>query len=643
MLVLRRSWGDWSGTLALWFIALASAVVVPVNGAPRPPVVASSPSGLYDTSFKLTLAFSASEAELRYTLDGGEPTAVRGGVYHEPLLITNTTVLRVAAYKDHAPISTTATYSYIFPDLVLRQPRNPPGYPAGPSAWSGEPSAYEMDPRVVEFPTYHDRVRASLRALPSLSIVCSRGDLFSARTGLYLNSMQRGENWERPCSVELILPEGGNGFQIDCGIRIQGNYNRIPMKSPKHSFRLLFKEKYGASKLHYPVFPDSPVRKFDTLVLRADYNNSWIHWEGSAQARAQRTRDAWMKDSHRAMGWLAGHNRYVHLFLNGLYWGLYDIAERPDASFAAAYLGGNRQDYDVVNEFQVKGGTIDGFNELRSVHGLARASQYEKLQRWLDLTQFMDYLLLNYYGGNRDWGENKNWYAIRRRSPPGPFQYMVWDGEQVLQRLNDDTVNAPQEPPFRLAEELCSNPEFRLAFADRARKHLFDDGALTPVAVAARWMQRAKEIDLAIIAESARWGGYRRDPPYTRDQDWLAEQQRLIQSYFPKRTAVVLKQLRAAGLYPQVAAPVFNQYGGPVKDKFELLMSSAGSGTVYFTTNGTDPRVRLSGAVAPEATSYAQPLPLYPPLQVKARTRQGDVWSALTEATFSPSAPAPSP
>jgi len=97
---------------------------------------------------------------------------------------------------------------------------------------------------------------------------------------------------------------------------------------------------------------------------------------------------------------------------------------------------------------------------------------------------------------------------------------------------------------------LRANADFRAAFAGRVQKHLFGEGALTPKAAAARWMKRAAEVDLAIIAESARWGGYRRDPPYTRDQDWLKEQRRLIENYFPRRTAIVLGQLRAAGLCP---------------------------------------------------------------------------------------------
>jgi hypothetical protein len=65
-------------------------------------------------------------------------------------------------------------------------------------------------------------------------------------------------------------------------------------------------------------------------------------------------------------------------------------------------------------------------------------------------------------------------------------------------------------------------------------------------------MKRAKEVDLAIVAESARWGYYARSAaPYTRDKEWVAEQRRLLKDYFPNRTEVVLKQLQEVGLYPK--------------------------------------------------------------------------------------------
>jgi hypothetical protein len=81
-----------------------------------------------------------------------------------------------------------------------------------------------------------------------------------------------------------------------------------------------------------------------------------------------------MKDSQRAMGWPSAHNRYVHLFLHGLYWGVYDFTERPDASFASEYFGGTREDYDVVNESEAKDGTLEQFNAMASLGPLPAKS-----------------------------------------------------------------------------------------------------------------------------------------------------------------------------------------------------------------------------------------------------------------------------
>ena len=60
---------------------------------------------------------------------------------------------------------------------------------------------------------------------------------------------------ERPTSVELIYPDGTEGFQAEAGLRIRGAYSRSG-SNPKHSFRLLFKGGYGTSKLRYPIFGD---------------------------------------------------------------------------------------------------------------------------------------------------------------------------------------------------------------------------------------------------------------------------------------------------------------------------------------------------------------------------------------------------
>src|SRR5207253_1741429 len=102
--------------------------------------------------------------------------------------------------------------------------------------------------------------------------------------------------WERPCSVEYFSNDGKD-FQINAGIQVQGNAARDPQKNPKHPFRLVFKGDYGPGKLSYKIFPDSPVDTFDTLVMRADFNVSWLHWDPTQRRRGQRIRDSWMKDS----------------------------------------------------------------------------------------------------------------------------------------------------------------------------------------------------------------------------------------------------------------------------------------------------------------------------------------------------------
>jgi hypothetical protein len=515
---------------------------------PPPQITFSTQRGWFEAPFTLTLTSPLPGTVVRYTLNASVPGASNGIVFASPLLITNTALVRAAVFSNTTRVTAVATHTYLFIGAVLHQPTNPPGLPVGPKAWNGTRSAYEMDARIVDATAYRTRMKDALRSLPVLSLVSAPGDFFGPR-GLYVNTMQRGKDWERPCSTELILTNGATAFQIDCGIRVQGNMNRDPESSPKHSFRLVFKEQYGAGKLNHAVFPDSSVKKFDTLVLRADYNNSWAHWDPQQRPRGQRIRDAWLKDSARAMGWSAPHSRFVHLFLNGLYWGVYDITERPDASFAASYFGGSKDDYDVINEDEAKDGTTKAFEESQAMRGLSRPDNYKKVQRLLNVTNFIDYLLLNYYADNRDWGHGKNWYALRRHTPPGLFHYVVWDGEHILNDASDDLVNRPIHQPFELAQQLKQNADFRRLFSERVQKHCFSEGALTASASMRRWMMWSAEVDLAMIAESARWGYYHRNPPFTHDEDWLGEQRRLVMNFFPQRTSILVKQLAAAKLY----------------------------------------------------------------------------------------------
>lgn len=630
---------------------------IPTPGTPNgdsliegalPEVSVNVGRGVFEHAFDLLLSSPVPGAEIRYTLDGEDPGGSGPGVqrYTGPLRIGGTTILRVTSVKAGYLPSVVGTHTYIFPAQVVHQPANPPGVPdrwIDPQgrSWTAD---YEMDPEIVDSPVYRDRVVPALKSLPVLSIVTRPADMFDNATGIYPKSQSRGPAWERPASAEILDWERGQTVQVNCGVQMQGNSVRDPVKTGKHAFRLVFKSQYGPAKLRYRVFPDSPLEEYDTLTVRADFNNSWMHWNGAQRPRGQRVRDAWMKESQRAMGGLASRSRFFHLYVNGLYWGLYDAVERPDAAFAAAHLGGDKSEFDVVNEGQLVDGTMTAYNAMRALTGVDTQAGYERMKGYLDIPAYIDYVLLHFYTGHEDWFTDKNWYASRRRVPGAGFRYQAWDGELMLNSPGQNIVTRTDQPSG-LHQKLLTNPQYRIDFADRVQRHLFGSGALTPAAAAARYERWADLVESAMVAESARWGDYRRDvhayqsPPYelyTVDGHFRAERERLRTQYFPTRTATVLSQLKAAGLYPAaVNAPVFGTAEGRVPpDASVALTVPGGPGTIWFSTDGSDPRVPFTGAIAASASAYIGPIRIPSTTLVRARTRSGADWSALAEARF---------
>ena len=175
--------------------------------------------------------------------------------------------------------------------------------------------------------------------IPTLSLAMDFDDFAGPTNGIYTNSMESGSAWERACSVELIQGDNSEAWQENCGIRVQGGSSRIPSRSPKHSFSLRFREVYGASRLREEVFPESEVDSFDTLAIRAVYNNSWIHMNSAQRAAGSLIRDQWARSTMFDMGNPeAGQGMMVHLYVNGLYWGVHNLTERQEDSHYADCL-----------------------------------------------------------------------------------------------------------------------------------------------------------------------------------------------------------------------------------------------------------------------------------------------------------------
>ena len=620
--------------------------------------------GYFDTPFTVSLGVAGGQGTIYYTTDGTRPTKTSGTAYTAPVSITTTTPLSAVVINDAGISSEVVTHSYLFLKDVIRQPSNPAGYPAN---WNDAdnktqiPSDYEMDARVTGSPAYADRMEASLKALPVVHIVTTPGNLFakeeSATTGgIYIYTglpHTESKSWSRPTSVEYYDPASGQEFQLNCRLQLHGGNSRRPTNSPKHGFELEFKSAYGPSKLNFDLFPGKgSAKEFNSLILRAGYNNTWVKNAATQQVLGQYLQDPFAKLTQLEMGQVSGRQKFVHLYLNGLYWGVYNLAEELDKDFMESYFGGDEDDYDVVKEQQTTtptAGTMAAWNSLKSQITSVGTSManYMKVQgrnadgsinpaypNLLEVDNYIDYMLINYYIGNKDWDKN-NWAVGRNRiTKTEGFRFFCWDAETSMVGLNDNLViTGTSGNPAAFMQYLKKNPEFKVRVADRIKHHLLDaGGALSPAEAARRYRAMADEVELAMISESARWSDwYAPYNPYTLNDHWIPRRDALLNNYFPKRTDVVMSQLRAAEIYPAIDAPVFSHPGGNYSESLNLQITGSG-GTIYYTTDGTDPRTPITGAVA--GASYASALPLNTTTTVKARVKNSTEWSALTEASY---------
>ncbi|MEW5850134.1 MAG: CotH kinase family protein [Myxococcota bacterium] len=662
------------------FLLLGSASVLFAATAtpddPLPPPSFSVQRGFYDASFDVVLTTREPGALIRYTTDGSEPDDDHGEIYKDPIPITTTTPLRALTVTRDA-VSPVVTHTYIFLAHVVRQPDDPEGYPDEFADDDGDgpyPADYEMDPDVVEDREYVDAFPGALRGIPTVSVVTDIDNLFDEDKGIYYNASEKGDDWERPISVEWLDPARNESFGLNAGARIHGQGSRQPYRSPKKSLRLYFRSEYGESKLDFPVFSTSSptlanrdaARKFDLLLLRNGGNRSWPYFSSDQRADADYVNDEFARIAFRDMGHLAPHGGvYVHLYLNGLYWGLYDLTERVDGEFLTAYFGGVEEDYDLILPDEdaepsyspsAALGDMDAWEDLHELvdHGSLHDDVYDEVLQRVDVVNLADYIILTHYVANTDWPKH-NWYAYRLRSGVDTrFRFIPWDNDTSLRSYDADITDL-DEPgsPARLFFQLMSHPSFRAVVNERVAIHTSGTGALTSERCDARYRALTSLVDQAVIAESARWGDYSRDvyymrsradqalPAYlyTRNDFWIPVRDEKLDEYCPRRTRELLEQYEDHGWYTAgLLAPSFSHVGGAVPGGTAVeLRNPNDDGELVYTTDGTDPR-DASGGVAVGALmgDEEESITVHQITTLSARVRDDDRWSPMARATYYP-------
>ncbi len=574
------------------------------------PVHVNVKRGFFTTPFDLIISCPTPGVTFRYTTDGSPPTST-SQVFPATLRVSDTTLFRGAAFKTNYLPSRTLTETYFF----------------------NLPAAY--------------------RSLPAISIVTATNNLWGP-TGIlgiqggyfdssglwiatspsdYHNPSKTGLAWERPTSMEWLDPANNSGFQVDCGIRVHASDWYRPRTTPtsKVSFTISFRSDYGPGRLDYPLFPLTTVQSFDQIVLRGgqdDQSNPFI-------------RDELNRRLSDDMGEVAVHGNLAILFVNGVphtnsFW--YNPCERVQAKFFQEHVGGS-PDWDVVGPPWTSGGGVfngsfDDFQQMVdyvNYNNVTITSVYSNISRWLDLTNFADYVMLNAFAAMGDWPLN-NWRAGRERTTAGTWRFVVWDAEYGLGNFNrstnlntftmSGTTDVDQglatswdgyDQICRLYNNLKRSSEFKLLWADRVQKHFFNGGALTGANITNRFVELRNQLSRAITdmdTSLLKW---------TRD-----------------RRTIFFTQMQGQELLALLGAPSLSQFGGCVPAGFSLTMTHTNSsGSIYYTTDGSDPRVAFTGTISPSATAYTSAVPINASVTVKARVRKSNsVWSALTEAAF---------
>jgi len=678
---------------------------VQVNATYTPPpstdtlkVVFSQPNGFYTDPFDLKLDVPDQAYSILYTIDGSNPQSsptVRNGgksktITINPLSVTGRDktpcyIVRASLKKEGEVATFPLTQTYIFLDQVINQSEPGGNWPATGRV-NGQVIDLVMDHKVTDDPRYSGQMKEAFLDIPSISVVTDLPNLFDPATGIYVNAQGHGDEWERFSSAELINPDGTPGFNINAGLRIRGGYSRHS-GYPKHAFRLFFREEYGAAKLKYPLFEDEGVDEFDKIDLRCEQNYAWSH-PGDDKNRHTAVREVVSRDIQGKMGQPYTRSRYYHLYLNGMYWGLFQTQERSEARWAESYLGGSNEDYDVIKvngdysyNLEATDGNLESWQKVYNLiqAGFSTNAAYFNLEGkdalgnpkkggevFVDIDNLIDYMQIIFYTGNFDapisaFSRNtnpNNFYAIDRRDDKSSgFIFLAHDAEHTMMiegqgpgiglyenrvpvsgNQNDFLKSQPQLLHFKLAE----NKEYRQRFADRAYKNFYNNGVFVPANLQTRFQNRAAEINKAIISESARWGDFTTgdNQPYTWE-NWDREIKDIYARFIPQRTQIVIDQFKVAKLMVDFKPPTYTKDNVLLKDEvysitgsYKVTLSSV-TGQIFYTLDGSDPR-KIGGTQNTTAKEIKTGgiLDLSGTAIINSRVRLGSDWSALATVKF---------
>lgn len=251
----------------------------------------------------------------------------------------------------------------------------------------------------------------------SVSIITDPSNLFDFYKGIYTNGsthlfentktkfsaawwlnpgnwQNKGKEWERDAVFQYLDPLGKQVFSASCGIRIHGNASR---GFPQKSLRIVADKSHGTASFTYHFFTKKN-EKYKSLILR----NSGNDWGRTmfADSFIQSCVPEGFVDKQLFVP--------VEVYINGLYWGIYSLCERPDENFLARKYKTKKSKITIVEGELLDYGNETVKNEFTSMildcwkeHG-NKLDFYNELCEKIDIDNFISYIAIQIYAVNFD-------------------------------------------------------------------------------------------------------------------------------------------------------------------------------------------------------------------------------------------------
>lgn len=457
------------------------------SGKPDWTVEVSVPGGFYQAGVEVSLL--CPECRLYYTTDGTAPVAGKSSqLYKGPISIQSTTALRILATKGQEK-SRIISHTYFI----------------------DEPSS----------------------TFPVVSITIPPDILFNPSTGLFVKGpnavdtimKQPGANFwskdEFPINAEIFETDGTCVFRSQMGFRLFGGMSRL---FPQKSFAIVARDRYGVNRIDYPIFGKSGLKKFKFLVFRnsgSDFGKTHF-------------RDAFMTSLVEKWDIDVQDFRPSHVYINGKYWGIYNIREKINRYFLAAHHEVDKDSLDLLeHRYSRKKGSRGDYLQLLQFmekNSLVDPVNYARVESEIDVQNFMDYEIAQIYFDNQDAGGNIRYW--RPKEPGSRWRWILYDTdwgfglheEQAYMNNSLAFHTAAQgpawpNPPWStfILRHLLENPEFKRAFINRFADHLNTSFASFDVENRIDWFQRLYEPEMPRHLE--RWN--------LSEERWLAEIEKL--------------------------------------------------------------------------------------------------------------------